>query len=70
MSNSKDNWLSNELNNNWNKTEDKIEFDLSLFLIRSDVRKQIFGTDPVEELRQMSPQERINRYGRDYSEYL
>lgn len=66
----KDRWLSDEFNNNWNKSEDKIQFDLSLLHMNPDARKQLFGTDPVEELRQMTPQERINRYGRDYSEYL
>jgi hypothetical protein len=69
MSSSSDRWLHNDSNHK-KTTDDRLEFDLSLFNLHPDTRKRIFGIDPVEELKQMSPNERINRYGRDYSEYF
>lgn len=54
-----------------NSFRGKCKFDVSLFALSEEQRKNEFGDeDPVEELRNMSPNERIAIYGTDFSEYF
>jgi hypothetical protein len=57
---------------NWmNSFKGKCKFDTSLFSLSAEQRRDEFGgDDPVEELLNMTPQERIAIYGTDYSEFL
>ena len=48
----------------------KVEFDTSLFEMTEEERIELYGEDPVQNLREMSTRDRFERYGRDYSEYL
>lgn len=49
----------------------KCKFDVSLFSMTPEERTAEFADeDPVEELRNMTPSERIAIYGTDFSEYL
>jgi len=48
----------------------QVEFDTSLFEMTEEERIEIYGEDPVENLREMSIRDRLDRYGRDYGEYL
>jgi len=50
--------------------DSQVEFDTSLFDMTEEERFELYGEDPVENLRSMTMQERFDRYGRDYSEYL
>jgi hypothetical protein len=53
-----------------NSFKGKCKFDESLFAMTPHERVLEFGDDPVEDLRAMSIQERIEMYGRDYEEFL
>lgn len=50
----------------------KFKFDVSLFEMTEEQRKSYFngGSDPVEDLLKLSPEQRIAFYGTDFSEYL
>jgi hypothetical protein len=59
------------MNEKWAESLDsQVEFDTSLFDMTEEERIEIYGEDPVENLREMSIRDRFDRYGRDYSEYL
>ena len=59
------------MNEKWAESLDsQVEFDTSLFYMTEEERFEMYGEDPVENLRSMTVQERFDRYGRDYSEYL
>ena len=59
------------MNEKWAESLDsQVEFDTSLFDMTEEERFELYGEDPVENLRSMTMQERFDRYGRDYSEYL
>lgn len=59
------------MNEKWAESLDsQVEFDTSLFDMTEEERFEMYGEDPVENLRSMTVQERFDRYGRDYSEYL
>jgi len=47
-----------------------VEFDTSLFDMTEEERIDVYGEDPVENLRNMTSRDRFERYGRDYGEYL
>ena len=53
-----------------NSFRGKCKFDESLFVLSPQERVSEFGDDPVEDLRAMSIQERMDMYGRDYEEFL
>jgi len=50
--------------------DSQVEFDTSLFDMTEEERIDVYGEDPVENLREMSVRDRFNRYGRDYGEFL
>jgi hypothetical protein len=59
------------INEKWADSLDtQVEFDTSLFDMTKEERIEIYGEDPVENLRKMSIRDRLERYGRDYGEYL
>ena len=59
------------MNEKWAESLDsQVEFDTSLFDMTEEERVEIYGEDPVENLREMSVRDRLERYGRDYGEYL
>jgi hypothetical protein len=59
------------MNEKWAESLDsQVEFDTSLFDMTEEERFEMYGEDPVENLRSMSVRDRFDRYGRDYSEYL
>jgi len=47
-----------------------VEFDTSLFEMTEEERTDVYGEDPVVNLREMSVRDRVERYGREYNEYL
>jgi len=47
-----------------------VEFDTSLFEMTEEERIDVYGEDPVVNLREMSVRDRVERYGREYNEYL
>ena len=53
-----------------NSFKGKCKFDESLFALSPEERVREFEIDPVEDLRAMPIQERIDMYGRDYEEFL
>jgi hypothetical protein len=54
-----------------NSFRGKCKFDVSLFALSEEERKAEFGEDdPVVELRNMTPSERIAMYGTDFAEYF
>ena len=54
-----------------NSFRGKCKFDLSLFDLSEEERRIEFGgDDPVAELLDMTPNERIAIYGTDFSEYF
>jgi len=50
--------------------DSQVEFDTSLFDMTEEERIDVYGEDPVVNLREMSVRDRLERYGRDYNEYL
>ena len=59
------------MNEKWAESLDsQVEFDTSLFDMTEEERFEIYGEDPVDNLREMSIHDRLERYGRDYGEYL
>jgi len=50
--------------------DSQVEFDTSLFDMTEEERFEMYGEDPVENLRNMTSRDRFERYGRDYGEYL
>lgn len=54
-----------------NSFRGKCKFDVSLFALSEEQRQVEFGDDdPVAELKNMTPNERIAIYGTDFSEYF
>ena len=59
------------MNQKWAESLDlQVEFDTSLFDMTEEERIDVYGEDPVENLRNMTSSERLDRYGQDYLEYL
>jgi hypothetical protein len=59
------------MNEKWAESLDsQVEFDTSLFDMTEEERFEMYGEDPVENLREMDVRDRLERYGRDYREYL
>jgi hypothetical protein len=59
------------MNEKWAESLDsQVEFDTSLFDMTEEDRIDVYGEDPVQTLREMSIQDRFERYGRDYKEFL
>jgi hypothetical protein len=53
-----------------NSFKGKCKFDENLFTMKPEEIVSELGYNPVEDLRAMSIQERIDMYGRDYEEFL
>ena len=51
------------MNEKWAESLDsQVEFDTSLFDMTEEERFEMYGEDPVENLRSMTVQERFDRY--------